>query len=69
MRPTTPPDWKQPEVLVALQAPDRRGSLMKGNGLPLLSVDCEKSPYRSSAVGSRNRETLLPPVRGSNSWL
>ena len=26
-------------------------------------------PARSSAVGTRNRMTSLPPVRGSNSWV
>ena len=26
-------------------------------------------PFRSAAVGKRNREMLLPLVRGENSWL
>src|SRR5206468_2673465 len=42
---------KHPVWLVALQAPGSNGSLMKGNRLPRLSVDCEKSPCRSSSVG------------------
>ncbi len=59
IRPTTPPSWKQAVVTAAavgvgaVHAPVLCGSRMYGKKLPLLSVDCEKSPARSSAVGIR----------------
>src|SRR4030095_16087325 len=40
---------------------------MYGNGFPRLSVDWEKSPARSRAVGSRNVCCAPPPVAGLNS--
>ena len=67
IRPSTPPSAKQPPVLVAEHAPESSGSLMYGNRLPLLSMVCEKSPCRSSAVGTRKRTTSPPAVRGWNS--
>ena len=52
IRPTTPPSWKHPLVLLALQGRPVVESRMYGNGLPLLSTLCEKSPWRSRAVGT-----------------
>ncbi len=44
IRPRTPPSWKHPLVLPALQGRPVVESRMYGNGLPLLSTLCEKSP-------------------------
>src|SRR5262245_22510239 len=55
IRPSTPPSAKQPAVLVDEHAAVEAGFLMKGYKFPVLSVVCEKSPWRSSAVGTRNR--------------
>ena len=67
IRPRTPPSAKHALVFVAEHVPDTAGFFTYGQGFPRLSVDFEKSPCRSSAVGTRNRVTSLPPVRGSNS--
>src|ERR1700736_738702 len=60
--PSTPPSWKQPAVFAAVQELVDSGSLMRLIRLLLLSSDCEKSPCRSSAVGTRNRAGSPPPV-------
>jgi hypothetical protein len=44
-------------------------SLTYGNGSPLASRLCEKSPRRSSAVGTRACRSLAGSVRRWNSWL
>src|SRR5438045_7669128 len=59
--PSTPPAWKQPAVLAAVQGDVEFGSLIKLNNAPVLSRVCEKSPARSAAVGTRIR-TGLPPL-------
>ena len=53
IRPSTPPSAKHAVWLAAEQVPATAGFLMYGYGFPRLSVDFEKSPCRSSAVGSR----------------
>src|SRR5712692_3454795 len=53
--PSTPPAWKQPAVLPAVQGAVEFGTLIRLNNAPLLSRVCEKSPARSSAVGTRIR--------------
>ena len=42
---------------------------MYGNGLPLLSTLCEKSPWRSRAVGTVAKRMLGGVNRLWNSWL
>ena len=54
MRPTTPPSRKQPLICEPCR-PLSAGILDVGVERPLLSVVCEKSPARSSAVGTRKR--------------
>src|SRR3954447_1517082 len=65
--PTVPPSAKQPVCTVVLQGRPVVESRIRLKSALLLSSDCEKSPVRSSAVGTRNRLGLPPPlVRGEN---
>src|ERR1700674_2215936 len=66
IRPSTPPSWKQPAVLAAVHGELEDGSLIRLMSAPVLSVLCEKSPWRSSSVGTRNRLTAPLVVRGEN---
>ena len=69
MRPSTPPSRKQPRVSVALHGSSVLVSRMYGNGLPLASRLCEKSPVRSRAVGTVTRLSAVGSCRRWNSWL
>ena len=53
-----------PAVFAAVQGDVDRGSRIRLNRLPLLSRVSEKSPCRSSAVGTRNWRRMLAVVRG-----
>src|SRR5262245_3176929 len=76
--PVRPPSWKQPAVFVAEHGCVEVGSLMNGFSTPvdcpcvLVFSVCEKSPVRSSSVGTRSRIGLPPLiglVTGRYSWL
>src|SRR5262245_23689615 len=71
IRPSTPPAWKHPPVFAAVHGSVEFGSLIKLNSAPVLSRVCEKSPARSSAVGTRTRiglPLLIGVVTGRYSW-